>query len=66
MDAAPLAWWEEIQISIVESLLRDGARGVSMEDIKRFREHPEEWRAFREQIRECLDKQGGGNALLRR
>ncbi len=42
MSAQPLAWWEEVQLQILEHL---------GEDTTRFRENPDEWRAFREKLK---------------
>ena len=40
----PLEWWEEIQIDLLERI-------GFIEEARRFREHPDEWRRLRAKLR---------------
>jgi len=51
-DDAPLEWWEEIQINLLESL-------ELVEDAARFRKNPAEWRRVRRQMQAMKTEQEG-------
>ena len=47
---APLEWWEEIQLNLLESLLRD--EPIEGIDVASMRANPAEWRTLRQRITE--------------
>lgn len=45
----PFEWWERTQVELLIGFTREHAPEL-LPEVERFREHPEEWRAFRERL----------------
>lgn len=49
----PLAWWEELQLSMLEyATVRLAPEMMGVIDFHRLRAHPSEWRQLRERFKE--------------
>lgn len=46
----PLEWWEQAQVALLEAWTRRTAPAF-LDMVKRFREYPAEWRAFRDRLK---------------